>query len=210
MRQVTSKYINQMNHDTDYAYWTGNTAHDPSKDANAFPWILLTPSARTVFNPLSLIKKSNQLHQLNIRSASRTVQSSFYSTANNGSSRADCCFPHYGRTSSPPTTRDLNFARVFIIWVKTGPPTHLKPCVNISTNTSTSCWSCLKIRVQSWLSKCHHWHGWATLARFSAWWSYRVLSQNHWMVTVGRNFWKSSSASPLLKQVSPTILCPEY
>lgn len=96
--------------------------------------------SRAVFNLLSLIQ--SLINCINwTDSASRTVQSSFYSTASNCSLWADCCFPNYGRTSSPTTTRDLNFARVFIIRVKTRPPTHLKSSLDIKTNTSTPHWS---------------------------------------------------------------------
>lgn len=139
-----------MSHDRDYAYWSGNTTPWPyvilARDVNAFSGSFLLPPKSCVQPPI-FNHKSNQLHQLNRLSASRTVRSSFYSTAINCSLWADCCFPNYERTSSPALTRNLILARVFIIRVKTGPPTHLKTSLDISTNISTS-------RGAAWRPKC--------------------------------------------------------
>lgn len=85
---VFSKYINQMSHDMDYPYWTGNTAPGPyailAREANAFSGSFLLSPKSCVQSPV-FHQKSNKLHQLNRLSASRTVP--FLLTASNCSLR---------------------------------------------------------------------------------------------------------------------------
>lgn len=124
------------------------TLRNLTRDANAFSGSFSLLPKSCVQSPICN-QKSNQLHQLNRLSASRTVQSSFYSTASNCSLWADCCFPNYGRTSSSPMTRYLNLARVFTIRVKTGLPTHLKSSLDIRTNISTACGAARRLKCRA-------------------------------------------------------------
>lgn len=156
-----------MSHDTDYAYWNGNTA--------LWPYIILArmwiPSLdssyslpRAAFNLLSLIK--SLIYCINW-TASRPVQSRFYSTASNCSLRMQCHFPNYGRTSLPSNTRDLNLAHVFIIRVKTGAPTHLKSSLDIRTNISTSHGAAWRPRCRAGFPNATKLCSWAALPGFS-------------------------------------------